>query len=110
MIKIEKEKFYIYVVPIFSDAFEEKPLIGALALFQDASYIDIRLKEMWKQNILRLLALTISIVTISLLVIKWNITGPVARMAEWLKELRTGKIKNPPLMCLLREMFLLPGK
>ncbi|GAQ95533.1 trehalose 6-phosphate synthase [Thermodesulfovibrio aggregans] len=96
LIKIEKEKFYIYVVPIFSDAFEEKPLIGALALFQDASYIDIRLKEMWKQNILRLLALTISIVTISLLVIKWNITGPVARMAEWLKELRTGKIKNPP--------------
>lgn len=107
-IKIEKEKFYIYVIPIISDSYEEKPLIGALALFQDASYIDIRLKEMWKQNMLRLLALTISIVAISLLVIKWNLTGPVARMAEWLKELRTGKIKNPPSDVPLKGDVLAP--
>lgn len=107
-IKLDKVKFYVYVMPIFSDSYEEKPLIGALALFQDASYIDIRLKEMWKQNMLRLLVLTISIVAISVLVIKWNITGPIARMAEWLKELRTGKIKNPPSNVPLKGDVLSP--
>lgn len=107
-IKIEKDRFYLYVIPIYSDAFEEKPLIGALALFQDASYIDVRLKEMWKQNIIRLLALTISIVVISLLIIKWNITGPVARMAEWLKELRTGKINNIPADMPVKGDILAP--
>ncbi len=61
-----------------------------------------------KQNIMRLLALTISIVTISLLVIKWNITGPVARMAEWLKELRKGKIENPSTCMPVKGDVLAP--
>lgn len=106
-IKIDKEKYYLYVIPIFSETFEEK-LIGIIALVQDSSYIDIRLKEMWKHNIIRLFALTISIVAISLLVIKWNVTGPIARMAEWLKELRTGKIKNPSFNMPVKGDVLAP--
>ena len=94
ILKLDNEKIYIYVIPLFSESTTEEKLIGALALFQDASYIDIRIKDIWKQNIIRLLALTLSIVAISILIIRWSITGPVARMAEWLKELRSGKIKE----------------
>ncbi|GAB6182827.1 alpha,alpha-trehalose-phosphate synthase (UDP-forming) [Thermodesulfovibrio hydrogeniphilus] len=107
-IEFDKEKIYLYVLPLFSESYEEKPLIGALAIFQDASYIDIRIKEVCKRNIIRLLALTISIVAISFLVIKWNITGPVDRMAEWLKELRKGKIGNPSTEMPIKGDVLAP--
>ncbi len=107
-IKIDKEKLYIYVTPLFSEAFEEEYLIGALAFFQDSSYIDIRVKELWKQNLIRLLALTISIVAVSIIVIKWNIKAPIVRMAEWLKELRKGNINNPPSDIYVKGDILAP--
>jgi len=66
ILKLDNEKIYIYVIPLFSESTTEEKLIGALALFQDASYIDIRIKDIWKQNIIRLLALTLSIVAISI--------------------------------------------
>lgn len=88
-ININGKKTYIYVLP-FS---EEDKIIGSLAIFHDASYIDIRLKEIWKNNLFRFLTLSILIVAITLLVVRWSITGPIAQFAEWMRELRLGKGK-----------------
>ncbi|MHB8174393.1 MAG: trehalose-6-phosphate synthase [Nitrospirota bacterium] len=78
---------YISVVPVRVGG----KVIGSLALFDDASYINVRLKEIWKSNLLRFLVLTLFIVLITVVVVKWSITGPIARIAEWMKEVRTGK-------------------
>lgn len=86
---INGNKTYIYVLPIS----DEKNFSGALVLFHDASYIDIRLREIWKYNLLRFLTLSILITIITLLVIRWSITGPIAQIAEWIRDLRTGKGK-----------------
>ncbi|HSE15307.1 MAG TPA: hypothetical protein VLB08_06910, partial [Candidatus Deferrimicrobium sp.] len=81
---------YIYTSPLL---LEEAP-VGALTLFHDASYIDIRLEEIWKDNFLRFLVLAVLVVAITLIVVRWSITGPIALMAGWIKELRTGKTRS----------------
>lgn len=80
-------KIYLYTMPLHQD----DKAIGSLAIFHDASYIDVRLKGIWKQNLFRFLALSILVVIITLLVVRWSITGPIAQFAEWMRELRMGK-------------------
>ena len=86
---INGKETYIYVLPLKSKGKTN----GAMALFNDASYINLRLKEIWKYNLLRFLIYTVLIVLITLVVVRWSITGPIARMAQWMREVRTGKDK-----------------
>ena len=95
-ISIGDKKTYLYVLPLV----EGETTLGALAISHDASYIDVRLSGIWKHNLLRFLILSILIVVITLLVIRWSITGPIARIAEWMRELRTGKGRiSQPVAC-----------
>lgn len=84
--RIDDKETYLYVLPVL----EEDKILGTLVLFHDASYIDLRLGEIWKYNLLRFLTISILIVIITLLVIRWSITGPIANLAEWMRELRAG--------------------
>jgi len=88
-IHLAKRRIYLYTSPLL---LEEKP-IGVLTLFHDASYIDVRLAEIWRHNLLRFLILSVLIVAITLIVVRWSITGPIAQLAGWIKELRIGKTK-----------------
>jgi len=91
---IGNRRIYVYLFPLIQ---EEKP-IGVLTLFNDASYIDIRLVEILRDNFFRFLILSVLVVGITLIVVRWSITGPIAQMAGWIKELRTGKTNpsSPP--------------
>ncbi|MGZ8473621.1 MAG: alpha,alpha-trehalose-phosphate synthase (UDP-forming) [Candidatus Deferrimicrobiaceae bacterium] len=94
-----KRRIYLYTSPLL---LEEKA-IGVLTLFHDASYIDVRLEEIWRHNLIRFLILSVLVVAITLIVVRWSITGPIAQMAGWIKELRTGKTRTvkpiaPPKM------------
>jgi trehalose 6-phosphate synthase len=86
----EKE-MYLYVLPLHREA----TVAGALVIIQNPSYIHDRLSLIWKNNFIRFLvnALVISLVT--LLLIRWSITGPIAKMVEWMKQLRIEKNKEP---------------
>lgn len=88
-IHVEKRRIYLYT----SSLLLEEKTIGALTLFHDASYIDVRLAEIWRHNLIRFLILSVLVVAITLIVVRWSITGPIAQMAGWIKELRTGKTK-----------------
>jgi len=84
---VANRRIYLYTSPLL---FEEKPT-GVLTLFHDASYIDVRLAEIWGNNLVRFLILSVLLVAITLIVVRWSITGPIAQVAGWVKELRTGK-------------------
>ena len=90
LMNINGKETYIYVLPLKAKGKIE----GAMALFNDASYIHLRLVEIWKSNLLRFLTYTALIVLITLVVVRWSITGPIARMALWMREVRTGKEKS----------------
>ena len=101
---INNKKAYIYTLPL---SVEDKP-VGILAIFHDASYIDVRLLEIWKHNLLRFLTLSILIVIITLLIVRWSITGPIAQFAEWTRELRMGKNKVSHMVTSVRGDVLAP--
>jgi len=71
-------------------------VIGALALFQDASSLVAQRQEIWRRTILGALLLIFSITLIMLLVVRRSITGPIAKTAAWMKELRTGSLLAAP--------------
>ena len=95
LMSIDDKETYFYALP-FS---EEDKITGTLVLFHDASYIGVRLKEIWKHNLLRFLTLSVLIVAITLLVIRWSITGPIAQIATWMRAMRSGKGKIEQLVC-----------
>jgi len=84
------KEMYLYVVPLH----REEAVAGGLVIIQDPSYIDDRLSLIWKNSFIRFLvnALVVSLTT--LLLIRWSITGPIARIAQWMKQLRTEKSKE----------------
>ncbi len=101
---VEGKKTYIYALPLSA----EDQLIGSLALFYDASYIGVRLEGIWKHNLFRFLTLSVLIAVITLLVIRWSITGPIANFAEWMRELRMGKSKISQPVPSVRGDILAP--
>jgi len=67
-------------------------IIGGLALVHDAGYIRAQILLVWRQSFLRVLVQVFLIVFVTLLIVRWSITGPIARAAQWMQALRTGKV------------------
>ncbi|MDP2167566.1 MAG: trehalose-6-phosphate synthase [Thermodesulfovibrionales bacterium] len=86
--KVTSKQNYLYAVPTYDD---EGARTGTVVIFSDASYIDEYIFDIWRRNFLRILANALIISVITLLVIRWSIVGPIARMSEWMGNLRKGK-------------------
>ncbi|MFZ1918626.1 MAG: trehalose-6-phosphate synthase [Terriglobales bacterium] len=67
-------------------------VLGGLAVVHDVSYIREQMLLVWRQTFFRVLVQVFLIVLITLLIVRWSITGPIARAALWMRALRTGKI------------------
>ncbi|HEX4785175.1 MAG TPA: trehalose-6-phosphate synthase [Candidatus Sulfotelmatobacter sp.] len=91
---------HIYALPLHRG----DQLIGSLAIIHDSGYIRGESLRIWRETFLSALAHVVLIVFITLLMVRWSIAGPIARTANWMKALRTGRgmvrIKVPDL-----EMF-----
>ncbi len=64
---------------------------GALAVFHDASFIQAQASRLWWDTFLNVLAQAVFIALVTLLIIRWSITGPIARATKWVREIRAGK-------------------
>ena len=87
------QKTYLYAVPLHG---EERPA-GALVIFLDASQLEFHLSALWQQNTVRLVILASVVSLLTLLVVRWSITHPLRRMAEWAQQMRAGKTAPPPV-------------
>ena len=76
------------MIPI---AEENNEAVGTLAMLYDSSFIDVRLREIWKQNLMRFMILSILAVFSTVLVVRWSVTGPIAKLAEWMRDMRISK-------------------
>lgn len=88
------ERKHIYATPVRL----EGKTIGALLVLHDASYIETRLKGIWQTNFVRLLSQAVLIILITVVVVRWSITGPIAQVAKWMQGLRTGKTGPPVIL------------
>jgi len=67
-------------------------LLGGLAVVHDASYIRTQILRVWRETFFRVLAQVFLIVLVTLQMVRWSVAGPIARAAQWMRALRTGKI------------------
>ncbi len=86
---------HVYALPLT----DGDQVLGLLAVVHDADYIRARVRQIWTDNFLRLLTYAFAIAVTTLIVVRWSIEGPIARMAEWMKQLRLGNdtASKPPL-------------
>jgi trehalose-6-phosphate synthase len=100
--RLAGRSLHIFAIPVSS----EGTTLGVLLLVHDASYIEARLEGIWNRNFVRLLIQSLLVILTTIVVVRWSLTGPIARIADWMRGLRMG---NPPrLEASLRGDFLGP--
>ena len=103
----EGTAMHVYALPLHKD----DAVVGALALFHNASYIEAQSFRFWRDTFQRVLVQTLIIALVTLLIIRVSIMRPIARTAQWMREARTGKALRSPtlpegdlIQPLVREM------
>jgi trehalose-6-phosphate synthase len=98
--RLGNEPVHIFAVPLH----RKDELVGGLVIVHDVSYIRAQVLRVWRETFLRVLAQVFLIVLITLMIVRWSIAGPIARAAQWMRALRTGRISSRQEMPDL-EMF-----
>ena len=101
-IRVNGRETEAYYQPLLNDA----GMNGVLALFYDASYIEAQSRTIWRDTLWHVLAEALLILVAFGLILRWTIVQPLSKTADWLRELRTGRVTPPPRMP--NEDFLLP--
>lgn len=83
-----------YVLPLH----RENAVVGALALFHDASYIEAQSARIWRDSFIRVLVQTVFIALTTLLIVRWSIEGPITKTVQWMKDLRAGRAPERPAL------------
>jgi trehalose-6-phosphate synthase/uncharacterized membrane protein affecting hemolysin expression len=81
---------HIYVLPLLG----RDDAVGALAVIHDTSYISASEARVWRDTLLRVLILGGVISLITILIVRWSLEGPIARAAQWIRGLRTGRLPS----------------
>ncbi|PIP32397.1 trehalose-6-phosphate synthase [Candidatus Gottesmanbacteria bacterium CG11_big_fil_rev_8_21_14_0_20_37_11] len=91
-VKYQDKRMYLFAVPLR----DKESVLGALMLVQNADYIDDKLIEIWRNNLVRLFvqALLLSIAT--LIIMRWIIFQPIVNIVDSIKMTRTGRIDDTP--------------
>ncbi len=71
-----------HAVPLLKDG----QVAGALGLIHDRGFIVIQMHQFWKNSALTFSILAAILSIISLLVIRWSVTGPIARIAAMIQK------------------------
>jgi len=86
-----KVPIHVYAVPVHHDG-----QLWALAVFHNASDIHAQDMAIWRSTFKHVLVQMLLISAITLLIVRWSMERPIARMAQWLKDLRTGEHVTDP--------------
>ncbi|MBP9865234.1 MAG: trehalose-6-phosphate synthase, partial [Candidatus Omnitrophica bacterium] len=101
---------HFYAVPIEKD----NVLAGALGVVHDRSYIVRRISDTWKRLAVTFSILALILSATTLVIIRWSITGPIARIAEMVRK-ATGREDLPGPQGLkdkgeMEKLFLAVGQ
>lgn len=89
-IRLHNEPVNIFGLPLHRD----DQVVGGLAVVHDAEYIRGQNMRTWREAFVTVLIQVFLIVSITVLIVRWSITGPIARAAQWMRALRMGRIST----------------
>jgi trehalose 6-phosphate synthase len=69
----------------------DKTVDGGILVVHDGGYIGTEIFRIWGRVFVRIAVQVLVIVAITLLIIRWSLTGPIVRVAVWMRGLRTGQ-------------------
>ncbi len=80
------DPFHVIAMPLR----EDPKVIGILAIFHDAAYIDQQTAALWRRALTGVAIQTVLIALITLLTVRLGFGRPLKRTTEWLREFRIG--------------------
>jgi trehalose 6-phosphate synthase len=89
-VRMGDQSLHIFALPLL----RQDQLVGGLAIVHDAGYIHAGTLRAWREEFVRILVQVFLIVSITLLIVRWSIAGPIARAAQWMRALRMGRISS----------------
>ena len=89
-VRLSDEPVNIFALPLH----RQEETIGGLAVVHDAGYIRAQNLRTWRTAFLLVFVQVFLIVCITVLIVRWSITGPIARAAQWMRALRMGRISS----------------
>jgi alpha,alpha-trehalose-phosphate synthase [UDP-forming] len=90
--RIGNSAVHILAVPLRANG----STVGALAVFHNVSYIDAQIGAIWRRALIHVGVETFFIAAVTLLMIHITLNQPLKRMAQWLRDLHTGRATAPP--------------
>ena len=78
---------HIYALPVHRNG---EPA-GTLTVFHDTTYIDEQVSHTLRDSLLNATVQTALIAGLAFVLVRWTLTGPLTRTANWLRSLRTGE-------------------
>jgi len=87
-LRVDSSYLYVYDLPLLV----RDDVAGTLVLIHDASSLDMRSVSFWRHAFLRPSVEAALVVLIALLIVRWSISRPIAKTAQWMRALRTGKV------------------
>ncbi len=97
------KQYYDLAIPLHG---QDRSTIGGILVVYDSSYIRAQILRTWTSVFIRIAIQILVIVALTILIVRWSLTGPILRVAEWVKALRTGQHSPPPVSSEID--FLLP--
>jgi len=101
-LNLGSKPMHVYYMPLH----DRRAVAGVLAIFHDAEYIEAQSARMWRATLWHVIAEVLLIVLITVLIIRWTIVLPISRTAQWMKDIRRGRVMSSPPG--LKESFLAP--
>jgi trehalose 6-phosphate synthase len=98
---VGNKRMHVYVMPVHGT----NGVVGALVVLQDAAHVQSQLAYIWRVAFFRVLAQVVLITLVTLVVVRWSIVGPIAKMAEWMKQLREGEASVPAFTLPREDLF-----
>lgn len=104
--EFNSHKMYVFAAPLH----DKKSVVGSLIIVQNAEYINTRLLDIWKNNLVRLFAQAFLVSLAVLLILRWIIVIPIRSLVRSLQLTRRGggdrnshKVFNNPIFGPLIE-------
>jgi alpha,alpha-trehalose-phosphate synthase [UDP-forming] len=93
---------HVLAAPLDGDG---KTVTGAIVIVHDSGYIAAAIFGVWLRMFVRVAIEVLVIAGITLLILRWSLSGPIRRVDRWMRDLRMGRNAVKPAATDLDVLF-----